>query len=630
MPDLRTVLRDAAASPAAELDYPSTLHRGRRLRRQRRRTALASVLVTFTVTAALAAVVRDDPTPPRPALTGLEDIPVGWSDLPPPPDGLFGGAVAWTGQELLVWSGDDISQPGDGGTPSDQGFAFDPRTSTWRTLPTAPIVERDFTASAWTGRELLVWGGAGRPHTLRLADGALYNPGTDSWRRMRAAPTDFFLRISVWTGQELLVWGDSAATSGAPYVGAAYDPAADTWRRIASTPGAFTAAAFTGAALPTGEEVVAIGGLGGGSAAYDVDADTWVDLGPVGLSTPVVAATVFAVDGHVVAWDYEHATAALDGDRWRPGPTAPLRRSECFPAATSVGSSALGQFCGQSVLYDGGSGTWRDVSDWRNSTLSLTGVAAGDVVLLVGGDITDGGAGRLRAFRPGPVTSQECATTPFDSFPSQREAAGIVAVGTTCGTAERVARDSETAVGASYRAAGFDCPAAAKAVEPDRFIYQCTSEEAIVKFASLPYPLPEGPPVPSDARIAAPRPLRLEATDDFGRVVAVRAAAAGWEIDVDRVAMLGGEEAEAAALAHGERVETDYYLVNDDPTVRTYTVAADCVVWGNIALGHPGEPNRVTLTDWRAFLGSETGKSTLFHFDLNGTSVTGVEEQYRP
>lgn len=59
------------------------------------------------------------------------------------------------------------------------GVAYDPSADTWRPLPEAPFT-REFASYAWTGTELLVWGGAtgqdcadGRPR----ADGMAYRPG---------------------------------------------------------------------------------------------------------------------------------------------------------------------------------------------------------------------------------------------------------------------------------------------------------------------------------------------------------------------------------------------------------------------------------------------------------------------
>ena len=37
-----------------------------------------------------------------------------------------------------------------------------------------------------------------------------------------------------------------------------------------------------------------------------------------------------------------------------------------------------------------------------------------------------------------------------------------------------------------------------------------------------------------------------------------------------------------------------------------------------------------TLAVWTNFLSSPAGQTTLFHFEVQGDTVVGVEEQYRP
>ena len=87
-------------------------------------------------------------------------------------------------------------------------------------------------ASAWTGHQFLVWGGAtGSNHDQLLADGAAYDPATQKWSTLPAAPISARSSMaSVWTGSQLFIWGgyteltDNAQRATAD--GAMYDPAA--------------------------------------------------------------------------------------------------------------------------------------------------------------------------------------------------------------------------------------------------------------------------------------------------------------------------------------------------------------------------------------------------------------------
>ncbi len=142
---------------------------------------------------------------------------------------------AWTGDELLMW-------------PSGAGqisMAYSPRTDTWRKLADAPVAPRAQGASVWTGTEWVVWGGltTGTDSPTELADGAAYNPATDTWRLIAKSPLSARKAPGVWTGTEMIVdagsvGGDRATGNNTMALadGAAYDPATDTWRSLTSGP----------------------------------------------------------------------------------------------------------------------------------------------------------------------------------------------------------------------------------------------------------------------------------------------------------------------------------------------------------------------------------------------------------
>jgi hypothetical protein len=178
---------------------------------------------------------------------------------------------AWTGDELLMW-------------PSTQGSraqAYDPSTGTWRQLADAPIAPRAQAASVWSGDEWIVWGGrtTGTDDPTEVADGAAYDPATDSWRLMATSPLSKRRGPGVWTGTEMIVdagsvGGDRVTGNGMMALsdGAAYDPITDTWRSITSGP------AHPGfVPVWTGTQMVMF--AKGGAVVYDVAADQWIDGG---------------------------------------------------------------------------------------------------------------------------------------------------------------------------------------------------------------------------------------------------------------------------------------------------------------------------------------------------------------
>ena len=101
------------------------------------------------------------------------------------------------------------------------------------------------------------------------------------------------------------------------------------------------------------------------------------------------------------------------------------------------------------------------------------------------------------------------------------------------------------------------------------------------------------------------------------------------QVAVDRVDSLTGEAGERAAAARGVDYSNDHFEVNDSPRTRDYVLADDVVIWQ----ANPpdvGSPNPMTVTEWLAYLRTGQGRQAMFHFDVEGGRVVGVEEQYFP
>ena len=167
--------------------------------------------------------------------SGALEIWRGIAEAPIPSAG--GLAAAWTGRQLIVWGG----VAADGHAQAQDGAAYDPASDAWERLPAAPIAGRFAATAVWTGREVLFWGGQSGPATI-FADGAAYDPVTRRWRVLPASPIGpRTSHQAVWTGTEMIVWGGFGRCCPDNSVihdpgAAAYDPATDRWRRIADVP----------------------------------------------------------------------------------------------------------------------------------------------------------------------------------------------------------------------------------------------------------------------------------------------------------------------------------------------------------------------------------------------------------
>lgn len=310
---------------------------------------------------------RGDPvTPPCPTETA-PDVGIGpetggghWVELAS--SGLCGrydAAVAWTGTELLVWGGESCAGaacPTHLAPHLADGAAYLPVNNAWRKLPASPLSARAPGATVWTGTEMIVWGGVAAESFF--GDGAAYDPSKDRWRSLAPSP----LRprnatMAVWTGREVLVWGGADAEN--VYLdGAAYDPAADRWRPMAEGP---LARRSSGVAVWTGRELVIWSGvdLTAGvehrdGAAYDPAANRWRPLAASPLAGRDDAAAVWT-GRELVIWGGNTVRSGLypDGAAYDPA-TDRWRSLPRAPVVPRTATAAV--WTGVEMLVWGGIG----------------------------------------------------------------------------------------------------------------------------------------------------------------------------------------------------------------------------------------------------------------------------------
>lgn len=137
------------------------------------------------------------------------------------------------------------------------------------------------------------------------------------------------------------------------------------------------------------------------------------------------------------------------------------------------------------------------------------------------------------------------------------------------------------------------------------------------------------PAVERDGVVKAPPTVRLAETDEFGLVVRAERRDGAIQVTVDRVDSLTGGEGERAAMARGADFSNDHVEVNDSPRTREYVLADDVVIWQSNPF-EVGSPQRMTVAEWLAYLRTDQGRQAMFHFDLSGGRVVGIEEQYFP
>ncbi|HEV7207597.1 MAG TPA: hypothetical protein VGN54_02530, partial [Mycobacteriales bacterium] len=258
---VRSLLTLAAEPPGDPLIAPvQELVIRARVHRRRRQVALAAgltLVAVLTVTIPVSLLTRN-PRPAgiitQPALTpapsaypttgpaSAAEIARGhWSRLPAAPiPGRSNPAAVWTGREMLVWGGAAGAKEQD---LRGDGAAYDPAAGRWQTLPAGPLNPRTAMGSVWTGQAMFIWGGYDHVAQDRFhatATGALYIPASRTWRALPPAPLPARVYpTAAWTGSEVVVLGGRPAVSTAAdgYLdAAAYNPATKRWRTLPVIP----------------------------------------------------------------------------------------------------------------------------------------------------------------------------------------------------------------------------------------------------------------------------------------------------------------------------------------------------------------------------------------------------------
>jgi hypothetical protein len=263
----------------------------------------------------------------------------------------------WTGTEFLI-----LNRTG-------TGARYDPVANLWTPMP-APAGwsnAREFASVAWTGTEMIIWGGrvSGATTSERYNSGYRFNPTSNTWTAMRAdssAPTPRFGAGAVWTGSRFILWGGFATNNVALNTGGRYDPATDTWaatRADATTPPgtAAPAAVWTGSRM-----VVWSGYLSAPSywastngGLYDPVADTWSPLSNTGAPRPTGEALAVWTGSEMIVWggttNGSQTYQVSTGGRYDPGANTWSPMTGTPPSARS---NPLGVWTGSEMIVWGG------------------------------------------------------------------------------------------------------------------------------------------------------------------------------------------------------------------------------------------------------------------------------------
>jgi hypothetical protein len=232
---LRRLLRTTADEAGDWTDPPSATAMAAHRRRRRRAVAGAGLAVIAVVAVAVPVAISTahrHPTEsslvgPTVATSASTVLPGGrWTMLPKAPIiARSPAATAWTGTQMLVWGG------ANGNTEYADGAAYNPATRTWTAMPKSPLSARSYTASVWTGRYLFLFGN-GDGDVGRNSDAALYDPSASTWTTVPPAPLPGYTTVEAyWTGRQVLLLSVLGRNVNR-LVLQAFDPSSRRWTRL--------------------------------------------------------------------------------------------------------------------------------------------------------------------------------------------------------------------------------------------------------------------------------------------------------------------------------------------------------------------------------------------------------------
>jgi hypothetical protein len=332
-----------------------------------------------------------------------------WERLPEGPlEGRDEPVAAWTGSLLLVWGGRTYTLGGS--RFHADGAAFDPGNGEWSPMAASPLEPRAAVRGAWTGRELVVWGGMGRSGFL--ADGAAYDPERRAWRPLPPSPlSPRGSPALVWTGTELFVAGGYDNTEGLPD-GARYDPAADRWAPLPDVPlrPMPWGLSLTGGLTDAGPVVwTSESDMLQSTLAARFTGSAWEPLPPM-PRTPnderpaqmVTVVTSLSGVTHAVVGDWgprglRSSLLRLVGEGWEDLGRPPWSPVGDWTAAVVGDDLYLVDSGGAGAVFDGRTGTWLALPRLRGADGRVVLQPAGEhlVALATGGG---GTSGALRAW----------------------------------------------------------------------------------------------------------------------------------------------------------------------------------------------------------------------------------------
>lgn len=305
------------------------------------------------------------------------------------------------------------------------------RALNWQQLETPSWSEaRQLHSGVWTGREMLVWGGAG--DSTWFNSGARYEGSSGRWNTlsMENTPSPRCGQSAVWAGDQWLIWGGYERSSHPLGImvqtGSAYDPLGDRWITIPRDAAPSARADHT--AVWTGTEMIIWGGRNKeqpveGGARYNPKLKTWTPLNRTNSPPPRLNQTMIWTGEESIVWGgfaRNETNSLIQGFKYRPDrdewagistQSAPLMRENHTAIWTGKEMIIWGGNAGEVNLntgayYNPKTDTWRMISTHHAPSARKlhTAIWTGEVMVIWGGEGNGGNPTDWGTYNPATDT----------------------------------------------------------------------------------------------------------------------------------------------------------------------------------------------------------------------------------
>jgi len=274
----------------------------------------------------------------------------------------------WTGTEIIIYGGETGFN-----TILNTGAKYNPANDTWTAISMANAPQtRDGYSAIMAGNKMVIWGGKASNASTYYNTGYIYNPATNTWSQMSISnpPAERKNAFIAWTGTEILIFGGTSPAYNfqcqcyldqIEYSGGKYNLSNNSWTTMATDYGPiFQSGSFYKAAYANDAWVF----FDKGGSCYKPSTNTWskIPIGPT-MTGNTGPAIVTPIDNYFMIWGSFQSQGVIskyyqEGSIYNPATNTWAKEvSKYGPPATSL---TIPLYTGTELIVYGGPTTYTE------------------------------------------------------------------------------------------------------------------------------------------------------------------------------------------------------------------------------------------------------------------------------